>query len=81
MSDQTAKKNLQFLFTYSYRVLRTITTTQSLLELDTQSVSLVQLYVTALHEWISRMHELRLTALALRCSIRATATEMVAIAP
>ena len=80
MSDQTAKKNLQFLFTYSYRVLRTITTTQSLLELDTQSVSLVQLYVTALHEWTSRMHELRLTMLALRCSIRAIATEMVAIA-
>ena len=31
--------------------------------------------------WISRMHALRLTALALRCSIRVTATEMVAIAP
>ena len=46
-----------------------------------QSESYVQSYVTAIHEWISRMHEHRLTAFALRCSIRATATEMVAIAP
>ena len=52
-----------------------------LVRLDTQSESYVQSYVTAIHEWISRMHEHRLTAFALRCSIRATATEMVAIAP
>ena len=52
-----------------------------LVRLDTQSESYVQSYVTAIQEWISRMHEHRLTAFALRCSIRATATEMVAIAP